>query len=65
MSWKYELTGDAREIEFPIPGTGELVSLKKGKPVELDVRLTQLPAEVKVTEVKAKKGDQADEEEGE
>jgi hypothetical protein len=58
MGWKYELTGDAREVEFPVPGTGELVSIKKGKSVELDVLLTNLPPEVKVTETKTKKGDE-------
>lgn len=57
MSWKYELTG-GRKAEFPVPGTGELVTLEKGDSVELDQLLTNLPPEVKVTEVKPKKGDE-------
>ena len=64
MGWKYELTGDAREVEFPVPGTGELVSIKKGKSVELDQLVSGLPPEVKVTETKPKKGEEPPSEEG-
>jgi hypothetical protein len=64
MGWKYELTGDAALAEFPIPGTGELVRIEKGKAVELDQLVGDLPPGVKATEVKAKKGDKEPEEEG-
>lgn len=57
MGWKYELSGDATLVEVPIPGTSELVRIEKGSPVELDVFLTELPAAVKVTEVKPKKAE--------
>ena len=51
MGWKY--MGDAKLVQFPVPGTAELVTLEKGgKAIELDYLVGDLPAGVKATEVK-------------